>query len=124
MPSCCVLLVDDDPAIRLVVVATLEGEGHAVRAAAGGAAALELLRRERVDLVLLDMRMPGMDGWAFADAYRGLPPPRAPLAVFTAAVDPARHAEEVGADAFLAKPYELDDLLALVGRLCGAPAGR
>ena len=60
--------------------------------------------------------MPVMDGWAFAAAYQQLYPPRAPVVVVTAARDAALRAMEVGADAHLGKPFDLDDLLQVVGR--------
>jgi CheY-like chemotaxis protein len=69
------------------------------------------------DVILLDMRMPVMDGWQFASAYRELPGPRARVVAMTAARDAARSGAEIGADGNLAKPFELDDLLNLVDRL-------
>ena len=112
----CVLVVDDDPDIRLIVRETLEDEGCTVAEAPDGAAALEIARREQPAVILLDMKMPVMDGWTFAAAYRELPQPRAPVVVITAAQDAATRAVEVGADAHLGKPFDLDDLLRVVGR--------
>ena len=63
------------------------------------------------------MRMPVMDGWAFTRAYRLTPPPHAPIVVLTAARDAAEYAGDVDADAFLAKPFNLRELLGLVDRL-------
>jgi CheY-like chemotaxis protein len=62
------------------------------------------------------MRMPVMDGWAFTRAYRETPPPHAPIVVLTAR-DAGEYASDVHADAFLAKPFNLRELLRLVGRL-------
>jgi two-component system chemotaxis response regulator CheY len=66
------------------------------------------------DLVLLDMRMPVMDGWAFARAYRELPAPRAPIVVMTAAPDARHRAAEVEADGFVGKPFDLSELVSAV----------
>jgi CheY-like chemotaxis protein len=64
--------------------------------------------------------MVGMDGIEFARAYRALPR-HAPILVFTAGRDPAGTAQEMEADAFLAKPFELKELLRLVDRLSSQP---
>ena len=74
-------------------------------------------------LILLDMRMPVMDGWSFAAAYQALPGHHAPICVMTAAPDAAAHAAEIGAAAVLSKPFELDTLLATVAQYLGASAG-
>jgi CheY-like chemotaxis protein len=64
--------------------------------------------------------MPTADGWTFAQAYRRQPGPHAPIVVMTAAAEAVRHAAEVGAAAFLAKPFELFELLKVVE---GLPLG-
>jgi CheY-like chemotaxis protein len=120
--SSLILVVDDDPVILSLVAGTLEDEGYEAVTAPHGAAALEILaRRRRVgaplpDLILLDMRMPVMDGWAFAEAYRRTSGPHAPIVVITAAHDAADRAAEIGADAVLAKPFDLDEFVAVVDR--------
>jgi CheY-like chemotaxis protein len=119
--------VDDDDSIRQVVSLALADEGYQVDAAGDGEAALQLVRRQRPDLILLDMRMPVMDGNQFARAYRGLPGPHAPIIAFVAAFDAAEHGEAIGAAAVLEKPFDLDDLLDMVGQLLrndpeGAPS--
>src|SRR6185295_6534557 len=108
-----VLVVDDDPSIRDFVEAALEDEGYGVLSAGDGEAALALVEH-RPCAVLLDMRMPVLDGWGFAEAYRDQPGARAPIIVMTAAENAADWAEEIGAAAVLAKPFRLDDLLAVV----------
>lgn len=109
-----ILVIDDEAPIRLMVADALQAEGHPVVTAEHGAAALELLRATVPCLILLDMRMPVMDGWTFARTYRGQPGPHAPIVVMTAARSAQAWAKEVGAAGVLAKPFGLDDLLGLV----------
>ncbi|MBI3522063.1 MAG: response regulator [Chloroflexi bacterium] len=109
-----VLVVDDDDGIRDFVTSALSEEGYAVDEAADGAEALAHASSWDPDLILLDMRMPVMDGWEFARTYRDKPGKHAPIVIVTAALDVAKDAREIGADGFLAKPFQLDDLLRLV----------
>jgi CheY-like chemotaxis protein len=118
-----VLVVDDDAAIRDTVADALLDEGYQVLTAANGRAALEVVARTVPRLILLDMRMPIMDGWEFARAYRELPGPHAPIVVITAARDAGDRAAQIEADDYLAKPFDLDDLLAVVSRLTRGPSG-
>jgi two-component system, chemotaxis family, chemotaxis protein CheY len=112
-----VLVVDDDENIREFVSLALMGEGHEVNVASNGAVALDVVGMVSPDVILLDMRMPVMDGWQFASAYREMPGQRAHVVVMTAARDAARSGAEISADANLAKPFELDELLDLVEQL-------
>jgi CheY-like chemotaxis protein len=116
MPFEHVLVVEDQEDIRDFVAYVLESEGYRVTTARNGAVALEQVARESIDVVLLDMRMPVMDGWAFAQAYRKQPGPHAPIVVLTAAQDAASRAAQIQADDYLGKPFELDDLLNIVAR--------
>jgi two-component system, chemotaxis family, chemotaxis protein CheY len=114
-----VLVVDDDAAIRDAVRDVLESEGIAVETAANGADALEQVSRHRPRLVLLDMRMPVLDGWGFASALRdrGL---TLPVVVMTAAADASRWAEEIGAIGVVAKPFGVAELVNAVRRFSTA----
>jgi CheY-like chemotaxis protein len=117
-----VLVVDDDASILDTVSAILSGEGYDVVSAASGQEALDAVAREQPRVILLDMRMPIMDGWAVARALRsqGI---SVPIVVMTAAESAQRWADEVGAEGYLAKPFGLDELLATVERFRG-PGGR
>jgi two-component system, chemotaxis family, chemotaxis protein CheY len=106
-----VLIVEDDESIREMLELVLESEGYEVTSASDGAAALALLEQTRPDLILLDMKMPVMDGWEFIARYRALTGAVAPVIVLTAAQDDSRRAAEVGAHGYLAKPFAIDDLL-------------
>lgn len=118
-PSVPVLVVDDDAETRATIVDVLESEGYAVRTAADGAEALASVAAAPPCAVLLDMRMPGMDGRDFAAALRARGV-RVPIVAMTAANDARIWADAVAADACLPKPFALDDLLATVARFCAA----
>jgi urea transport system substrate-binding protein len=114
-----ILVVDDDPCIREMVAQVLTSEGYPVVTAANGAEALEIVEREHPALVLLDMRMPIVSGWDFAQelTVRGV---ALPIVVMTAALDARRWAEEIGAAGYLAKPFDLMVLLDTVAGLSAA----
>lgn len=109
-------MVEDEPEIRDFVAMVLDSEGYTVTTAPNGAVALDEISREPFDLILLDMRMPVMDGWTFARAYRAAMGPHAPIVVLTAARDAAERAQQIKADGYLGKPFDLEDLLDLVAR--------
>jgi two-component system, chemotaxis family, chemotaxis protein CheY len=106
-----ILLVDDDDGIRRVVTGFLTGEGYDVAGAADGKAALEQLEQFKPDIILLDMRMPILDGWEFVRLYRSMPGPHAPIVAFVATAQPHTLQQEIGAAALIEKPFDLDDLL-------------
>jgi two-component system, chemotaxis family, chemotaxis protein CheY len=112
-----VLVVEDDDSIREMLELALADEGYEVLSAPNGAVALELLERAAPDVILLDMKMPVMDGWQFALNYQQRMCGQAPLIVFTAAQDPAVPAEEIAARHYLGKPFDLDDLLRAIEEL-------
>jgi DNA-binding response OmpR family regulator len=108
-----ILVVDDDAAILEIVADVLEYEGYVVETALNGATAIEVVERTAPRLVLLDMRMPLLDGWGFARVLRerGI---ELPILVMTAARDAAGWADEIGAAGFLAKPFDIAELLGAV----------
>lgn len=113
MPEPLVLVVDDEPDIRATVMAMLEIEGYRVAEAANGLDALDAVEQREPDVILLDMRMPGLDGWGFAREMRRRGH-GTPIVVMTAARDAARWAAEIAASAFVAKPFGFDDLVTAV----------
>ena len=112
-----VLVIDDDPAIRQVIAFALGDEGFQVDQARDGLAALELVGRQHPDVILLDMRMPGMDGWEFVKRYRERHHRQAPIIVLSAAQDVAQRGADVDADGYLSKPFDLDTLVQRVSAL-------
>jgi DNA-binding response OmpR family regulator len=114
MSSPRILVVDDDPSLRQLIQWTLEDEGWAVDTAADGRQALDRAARERPRLVVLDMGLPLVDGFGVAAGLHALYGDAVPIVVITADGQAAAKAARVGARAHLAKPFELDDLCALV----------
>jgi two-component system, chemotaxis family, chemotaxis protein CheY len=111
-----VLVVEDDDTILCALEIMLSENGYDVRTAPHGRAALDAITVQTPDVILLDMRMPVMDGWEFAEAYRQTPGPHAPIIVLTAATDPPGCAEQIHAADNLPKPFEMADLLSSVAR--------
>ena len=121
-----VLVVDDDPDIRRVLVYALSDEGYEVDQAPDGHLALELVAQNPPDIILLDMKMPGVDGWAFARLYRERFEHHAPIIVLTAAQDAEQRAADIKAESYLSKPFDLDGLImrvANVAKRIGAVQG-
>ena len=114
-----VLVIDDDDSIREFVSLALADEGYDVHSATDGQAALNLIATDPPDLILLDMRMPVMDGWEFARRYRERPGPQAPIVVITAAHEAANRAAQIGAQDHLSKPFKLESLFDLVEKYAG-----
>lgn len=109
-----VLVVEDEATIREMLQLILESEGYQVDLAAEGGEALALAARTPPDLVLLDVKMPGIDGYEFARRYREAEGPKAPIVVVTAAQAAEQAAAEIRACAWLGKPFGVDQLLAIV----------
>jgi CheY-like chemotaxis protein len=113
-----VLIVDDDPQVRRVCKLTLEESGYSVRDASNGKEALAAVKEIPLDLIVLDLCMPDMDGFEFLRAVRsGLPAPKiiGMSGFMGGAMLPA--AKLCGAAATLAKPFEPDQLLSVVGEV-------
>jgi DNA-binding response OmpR family regulator len=118
-----VLVVEDDPAIRALLQDVLRDSGYTVAIAETGDQALEQMREQPPDLVLLDLMLPGMDGWTFLRTReRDRQLATVPILVISA-VGPTGtgHAQELGAPVFLHKPFDVSELLAEVNRLCSGP---
>jgi len=116
----CVLVIDDDPAIREVVSTILALEGYCVEAAGSGADALELLQGGvRPRLILMDLRMPGVDGWTLHDKLKHEPAlAKIPVVVISGDRDATQAGSSLCVDGVLTKPIDLTDLLQTVERHC------
>jgi len=113
-----ILIIDDDRAFRLSTAALLRADGYEVDSVGDGAAGGESLRASRYDLVILDLKMPGVDGLGVVEALR-LWGERVPILMISGfgTVESAVRALHLGADDFLTKPVEPDVLSARVADL-------
>ncbi len=109
-----ILVVDDDVQMLQMARMILEEEGYEVCTAADGLEALQSVEQRMPDLILLDWRMPVMDGATFAAEFRAKYGDSAPILLLTAGNDPEGAAERIGAVASLGKPFDLDSLIAAV----------
>jgi DNA-binding NtrC family response regulator len=114
-----VLIVDDDAALREGVAETLIDLGHRTIAAPDGRIALEAAAQERIDAVLLDLRIPGIDGLEILRRLRATPTGAPPVAILTAYATAANTIEAMRLGAFdhLTKPIGRDDLISLISRM-------
>src|SRR6187401_166296 len=109
-----ILVVDDDPIVRDVVVRYLERDGHRTLVAEDGDRADELLRREALDLVVLDVMLPGRDGLALSRSIRSRS--SLPIILLTARGEESERIVglELGADDYVTKPFSPRELVARV----------
>jgi len=114
-----VLVVEDEAPLRQLLGELFREWNITGYFAKDGVEALAILSETAVSAILLDMRMPEMDGWQFAAHYRRRIDCSAPIIVFTAATDPEARAREIGADAWIAKPFNLADLADLLETAIG-----
>src|ERR1051325_3071250 len=111
------LVVDDDPGLLLAVSETLRAEGYEVQTARRGAEAMIRVAEALPDLIISDIRMPGMDGYALVRNLRASPRSRlVPIVFLTAKDDTADRIAgfRTGVDAYITKPFEPEELLAVV----------
>ena len=113
-----ILIVEDDAALASGIARILEGEGHAVDVMATGEHAVLGARQERFDLVILDIGLPGIDGFEVLRRLRAAGD-RMPVLVLTArdALDDRVHGLDLGADDYMAKPFAMPELAARVRAL-------
>jgi signal transduction histidine kinase len=114
-----ILLVEDDRSIRDALQGLLEEEGYGIATAENGRQALELLKTSAApDLIVLDLRMPVMDGWQFRAAQKN-DPSFASIPVIALSADGSAKAEAIDAEAYLRKPVSMDALLDAIVRILG-----
>jgi two-component system, OmpR family, KDP operon response regulator KdpE len=112
-PTARVLVVDDEPPIRRFLNTSLGAQGYQVLEAEDGASALAMLRRNAVDVIVLDLGLPGMDGFEVIKALRASGS-SLPIVVLSARSDEGGkvRALDMGADDYVTKPFGVDELLA------------
>lgn len=115
-----ILLCEDQDAIRRMIEALVGASGHEVMGVRTGAEAIELALRERFDVVLLDLMLPGMDGFEVCERLRGDPATAdLPIVIISALDDKEsrERAERAGATAYYSKPFRPLELLQYIGGL-------
>ncbi len=121
-----ILLVDDEPRITGALMRRLEATGYTVRHAINGLAGVEAAALERPDLIIMDMRMPDIDGCEACQRIRSLPGCHdIPIVFLTANAQEAnrRRAMAVGAVAFLSKPFHSADVIKVVNTVTASTGG-
>jgi nitrogen regulation protein NR(I) len=111
------MIVDDDPQLRTSFEKILSGEGHGVKTASSGEAALAMLQADSPDLLIMDVRLPGMNGLETFQAVHKIEP-KLPVIIMTAfgTTDTAIEATKLGAFEYVLKPFEIPDMLTLIGQ--------
>ena len=118
-----VLVVDDEPQVAWVLRFSLEHEGYRTYTASNGIEALEELEKHHPAVVVLDLMMPEMDGWAVLREMKKLPAGDRPRVVIVSALtgpDDKAKATDLGADAFVPKPFDVEKLIDVLGVLAKA----
>src|SRR6185295_6663028 len=113
-----ILIIEDETPMRTALADVLEGEGYRALAAADGEIGLQKAVEEKPDLILLDIMMPRLDGFAVCAELRRLGNP-VPILMLTAKgqIEDRVHGLDVGADDYLVKPFSTEELLARVRAL-------
>lgn len=118
-----ILIVDDEPSLVISLEFLMMREGHEVRVARDGEAGLAGVRKHRPDLVVLDVVMPKLDGFAVLESIRADPEIAAtPVLMLTGRSEDAerRRGLDLGADAYMVKPFSTSELVAKVKELLAA----
>jgi len=112
-----VLVVDDQEVIRDTLQTALDDEGFTVECAANGKEALDILERWDPCVILLDLMMPVMDGWAFCEEQRRSGD-RTPVVLLSAAGGLDEQAKILCAAGFIAKPFDIDHVISAIEGVC------
>lgn len=121
-PRFTILILDDDETLRYVLREALTQSGHCVVGAADGEDALAWLAANRPDLILFDLKMPGMDGNGFIEAVRSQARlSHVSILLLSAVADLELQAGQLGVDLWMAKPFDLLELLDIVEQVLRRP---
>jgi signal transduction histidine kinase len=110
-----ILVVEDEPDMAVAMAELLRDQGYQVLLARHGREALDLLERQEVDLIVLDLRLPVMDGWQFRTAQRAHPR-LSRIPVIAVSADGSAQAEAIDASGYLRKPFKSEQLLLVIER--------
>jgi len=116
-----ILIVDDEPALVKVVSIKLRVSGYEVITALNGHEALSLIKSEKPDIVLLDVIMPGMDGFEVLQKLRVFS--KLPVIIVSARPEYSKQAINLGANAFVSKPFDIDELLKKIEQFLNLKSG-
>jgi DNA-binding NtrC family response regulator len=118
MPQPNVLIIDDEPLMRISIADALKDEGCQVKVAATGLEGMDLIKKEPFEIVISDLRLPGMDGLQILQTCKEVSP-KTGVIVITAhgSVETAVGAMKMGAYDYITKPFSMDELLLIVNRL-------
>jgi two-component system, NtrC family, nitrogen regulation response regulator NtrX len=105
-----ILVIDDEADLGELLLNILSEEGYEVRSATTAAEALTLVTESDPSLILFDINLPDLKGLDFVHAYRQLSPARAGLVAISGVVNLAEEAARIGADGYIVKPFEIDEL--------------
>mgnify|MGYP003499140173 CR=1 FL=1 len=115
MMSASVLIVDDQFGIRVLLSEVLQKEGYTTFQAANGVQAIEIAKNHAPDLVLLDMKIPGMDGIEILKRLKEYDSATAVITITAyGELDMIQHAKDLGALTHFAKPFDIDDIRKIV----------
>jgi CheY-like chemotaxis protein len=115
-----ILLVDDEPEIRFLTKRMLEKAGHRVVEAENGDEALRVLEKDKPDLILLDVRMPGLNGWEVCRRIKADDKTKSiPVVMFTVRTseEDMQKSVDYGAEAHINKPFDKEELIKLVEKM-------
>jgi CheY-like chemotaxis protein len=115
-----ILVVDDESSLRATLSAQLKGEGYSVSSAEDGHIAIEMLHSQYFDLILLDLKMPNVDGYEVL-SYVKKKHPTTKVIILTGYADlkNALDSKGLGADCFVGKPFDRADLFSTIERVLG-----
>jgi CheY-like chemotaxis protein len=113
----CVLVIDDDDKARDLIVRTLEKDGFSIAAASNGAQGLALAKQLKPLCIILDIMMPGMDGWEMIKVLKNTPEIANIPVIINSIADKLKQADADGAIAYLSKPFQKFELLDLLNEL-------
>ena len=115
-----VMVIDDDHGVREILSLALSEEGYDVESAMDGAEGLAMLARSPADVVIVDMRMPELDGSNFCRLYAEQTDGRGRVILMTAMAGRSVTADIPGVVEWIAKPFDLDEVLDVIARIIGA----